>query len=357
MRTASTRWEVIDLQREGKDIRHDGKKLLRIYKVEPTKFAVIEKEGREFIALITRDAFRASGVASHPWRGRDRELPGYVYGVEDLWVLNEAQPVWAKAFSKLSRTAIPSDPPHWYRRLLIRKGELGFNDVFDLQEWLRHNGWKEGEYSWSKRIGRGSVDLYGADSYHTNKVTLRGVPTRAIAKSFGDFGDEYDEKPKAFYEATRMDLPVIGTLGPDLEAKALEVAKLRDSFRPAPVKRTFSDEDKERMSQFLQKARAEVLEYTEKLEQNPYTGKWPKGKTTRLLSDIIVWGNGGPELYDRTFPYGSAYTRKDVGRAFSKLLKQMEREGVLFKDETGWFKEASGGRALERIWFSRSLPY
>ena len=180
----------IDLVAEGRDIRHQGKKILRIWKVAPKKFAVLEKEGREFISIITRDALRASGVPHHPYRSYDRELRAYVYEVEDLWVLHKHQPKWAKAFSTLSRAAIPSDPPHWYRRQQVRKGELGFSDIFDLQEWLRDNGWKENEYSWSKRVGRGSVDLYGADSYHTNSLTLRGCCTFILTTPNGTISHE-----------------------------------------------------------------------------------------------------------------------------------------------------------------------
>jgi hypothetical protein len=334
----------IDFTLEGKYPQWGTKKILRAWKVDPGRASVLEIEGGKFV-LVVKDG--AMGAIPFVRYLRDYRLKGFVFTADDMWVVNQHAPHWAEEWESISGESGSDSPPYWYVEKEILTGSMAFRDSYDAEKWLRGYDWAEsdvGEGFWTKKVGRGVVRLYGASRW-SDEIKLYAHPSRKTRAGWGEYGSpELEAKEKEFDEQTSRTLKIKGSYGKDLEDKAVEVSQAVNSFRPAPVRRVRTDEDKATAAAFLAEAREEVLNYLNTEGRDEYTGAWNEGRTTRWLSGLLVWDSGGLALYKRHFGWGTdtTYTKKDVGKLFSKLLREMEDEGLIKQYRDGpqpeWFK-------------------
>ncbi len=349
----------IDFTEQGRYPEWAGKKILRVWKIDPRKCSVMEIEGRKFVLVVSKDAI--GSIPYGPYL-RDFRLKGFVYTADDMWVIKQHAPRWAKEWEAISSEKGSDSPPYWYVEKELLAGNMAFRHSYDVEKWLSGNGWKKdkiGDGFWLKKVGRGMVRLHGASMW-SDEIKLYAYASAKTRSSWGEYGSpELEAKEKEFDEQTSRTLKIEGSYGKDLEDKAREVSQAVNSYRPAPVKRVRTDEDKAALAAFLSEAREGILDYLKTEGQNEYTGKWNEGRTTRWLSTLLLWDTGGMELYDRHFLWSNTYTKRDVGKVFSKLLKQMEAEGLIKQYRDGpqpeWFKLASVPD-IESVWFS-TLPY
>ena len=335
-----------------------GKRIVRIWKLVPTKVAVFETEDREFHLMVRKDAL---GNLPKSYMMFDRKLDGYLYGEGDMKMVAEHHAKWARAYLSISGGNLPSSYPYWYKERLINSGDHPFESAFDAQTWCRNNGWKEDKKNdgwWSKRVGRGKINMHSTE-YWSRDLKIYAYPTSQISGQWGGLPgtDAWETKSKEFYDATQETMPIKGTTGNELEAAAVRVSQLGNIYRPKQKRRVLNDGDKKRIADFNEAVREEVLGGLETYERNEWTGNWNKGQTTRELSNYVVWFTGGLNAYERYFGWGaertygpSGFGKKEVGRLFRKVLNQMLKEGLLEYDkhDKKWWKTKTASRVANR---------
>tara|TARA_X000000950_G_scaffold260378_1_gene329688 strand:+ start:1478 stop:2554 length:1077 start_codon:yes stop_codon:yes gene_type:complete len=336
-----------------------GKKIVRVWKIAPKKAAVLQADDREFLLLILKDAI--GNMPGSPY-SYDYAMRGHVFGKNDMGLVKQHHPKFVKDWERISGIKPKDDIPYWYKERLILQGDYPFSMAMHVETWLENNRWKPDKKMkgwYSKKVGQGLVRLYGTDHY-SRELVLYASPTPYISSQWGDWdSEEYKQKREEFREATERRLPIEGTTGKDLEAKAVEVSQAVKAYRPKPKRRVLTDKDKERIKDFNEAVRGEVLGgYLKEDGRNEWTGEWNEGSTTRDLSNAVLWWSGGLEAYERYFGWGSerqygpsGFGKKEVGRLFRKVLDQMLKEGLLVYDRTEkkWWKSKSAGRVAKRF--------
>lgn len=340
LKEAAMRPDVEFPNEKGQYPEYLGRKILRGWKVQKGKCFLAETEKREFYLAISKDSLNGLPYGSYHW---DRFSGRFFFGKRDMGLVKQFHPRWVQAWEKVAGEKSTDRLPVWYQRQMVLSGDVPFDDAYSVQEWLRENGWREDKkYDgfFKKKVGRGLVRLH-VESYST-EIRMYAYPSASIWKSWGDSrSEEYKAKEQEFNEHTERTLPIQTSTGKDLEAKAVEVSKAVNTFRPKPKATVLTDVDKDNVRRFTEDAKQNILDYLEEDGRNPYTGKWNEGRTTRWLSDLIVFGNGGLEMYRSYFGFGSSLGKREVGRLFSKILKQMEKEGLVWYDLGGkyWYKK------------------
>ena len=337
---------------------HLGKNIVRIWKVAPKKAAVVETEDREFLLLILKDAL--GNMPRGPY-SYNYKMKGHLFGEHDMELVKLHHPRWVKAWQKISGLKGKDYLPYWYEEQLILSGDHPFRNGYDVQRWLKNNKWKEDKKNkgwFTKRVGQGLVRMYGADGY-SSRLRFYAYPTGRMTSGWGRYDSpEYEAKREEFQKQTERELPIKGSTGKDLEATALEVSQAVKAYRPKLKRRVLTDKDKQRIKDFNEAVREDLLGgYLNVYESNEWTGEWKKGRSTRELADLTVWGSGGLDAYERYFgwdserTYGpSGFGKKEVGRLFRKVLEQMLKEGLLEydRDEKKWWKSKTASRVANR---------